>query len=53
MQKKLYTAASVVKSPKSAINDGEYSSVTRDTGIKAFLASLASYAETIAAIQED
>lgn len=53
MQKNLYTAASVVKSPRSAITDGEYSSVSRDTGIKAFLASLASHVETIAAIQED
>ncbi|MCV6625668.1 MAG: PaeR7I family type II restriction endonuclease, partial [Cellvibrionaceae bacterium] len=53
MQKKLYTAASVVKSPRSAIKDGEYSAVTRETGIKAFLASLASHVETIAAIQED
>lgn len=53
MQKNLYTAASVVKSPRSAIKDGEYSAVTRETGIKAFLASLASHVETIAAIQED
>lgn len=53
MQKNLYTAASVVKSPRTAIKDGAYSAVTRETGIKAFLASLASHVETIAAIQED
>ena len=50
MQKKLYTAASVIKSPRAAIDDGTYSDVSRDTGIKAFLASLASHVETIAAI---
>lgn len=53
MQKNLYTAASVIKSPRSAIEDGEYSAVSRDTSIKAFLASLASHVETIAAIRED
>lgn len=53
MQKRLYTAASVIPSPRSAINDGAYSEVSRDTSIKAFLASLASHVETIAAIQSD
>ncbi len=53
MQKNLYTAASVVMSPRSAIKDGEYSSITRESGIKAFIASLASHVETIAAIRED
>ena len=53
MQKSLYTAASVIKSPRSAIGNGEYGAVSRDTSIKAFLASLASHVETIAAIQED
>jgi hypothetical protein len=53
MQKNLYTAASVVKSPRSDINDGAYSNVSRDTSIKAFLASLASHVETIAAIETD
>ncbi len=53
MQKHLYTAASVVKSPRTAINDGEHSSVSRETSIKAFLASLASHVETIATIQND
>ncbi|MEN8263193.1 MAG: PaeR7I family type II restriction endonuclease [Nitrospirota bacterium] len=53
MQKNLYTAASVVQSPRSAINDGAYSNVSRDTSIKAFLASLASHVETIAAIESD
>lgn len=53
MQKNLYTAASVIKSPRSGINDGEYSAVSRDTSIKAFLASLASHTETIAAIEND
>lgn len=53
MQKNLYTAASVIKSPRSAIKDGEFSAVTRETSIKAFLAALASHAETIAVIQEE
>lgn len=52
MQKKLYMAASVIKSPRSAIKNGEYGSVSRETSIKAFLASLASHVETIAAIKE-
>ncbi len=53
MQKNLYTAASVIMSPRSAINDGEYSFKTRETSIKAFIASLASHVETVAAIRED
>lgn len=53
MQKNLYTAASVIKTPRSAIENGEYEAVSRDTSIKAFLASLASHVGTIAAIQED
>ncbi|MPX91408.1 PaeR7I family type II restriction endonuclease [Salinivibrio sp. VYel1] len=53
MQKNLYTAASVIKSPRSAIESGDYSAITRETSIKAFLASLASHAETIAAIKTD
>lgn len=53
MQKNLYTAASVITTPRSAIANGQYSAVTRETSIKAFLASLASYTETVAAIQED
>lgn len=53
MQKNLYTAASVLKTPRTAINDGEFGSVSRDTSIKAFLVSLASHAETIAALEAD
>jgi len=53
MQKNLYTAASVIRTPRSAIKDGEFSNVSRDTGIKAFLAALASHVETIVAIEED
>jgi Restriction endonuclease XhoI len=53
MQKNLYTAASVLRTPRSAINDGAFSSVSRDTSIKAFLVSLASHTETIAAIEAD
>ncbi len=53
MQKKLYSSASVIKSPRSAIENGKYGNVSRETSIKAFLASLASHVETIAAIQED
>lgn len=53
MQKRLYTAACVVKSPRTAINDGSFSSVSKDTSIKAFLASLASHIEIIALIEAD
>lgn len=53
MQKKLYTAASVIKTPRSAINDGAYDHVSRETSIKAFLASLAAHVETVAAIEND
>ncbi len=53
MQKNLYTAAAVIKSPRSAIQNGEYSSVSLETSIKAFLAALAGHIETIAAIQEN
>jgi len=53
MQKNLYTAASVIKAPRSGINDGEYFNVSKDTSIKAFLAALASHAETISAIEAD
>ena len=35
MQKNLYTAAAIIKSPRSAIDTGEYDSVTRETSIKA------------------
>lgn len=51
MQKKLYTAAAVLKSPRTAIEDGEFSSVSRDTSIMAFLTSLASHIETTAIIE--
>ncbi len=53
MQKNLYPATSVMKSPRTAINYGEYGAVSRDTSIKAFLASLASHVETIAIIKEE
>lgn len=53
MQKRLYSAAAVIRSPRSAINTGEHSAVSRDTSIKSLLASLASHAETIAAINSD
>jgi len=52
MQKNLYTAASVIQSPRTAIDDGNYSDVSKDTSVKAFLAALASHAETISAIEE-
>ena len=44
MQKQLYTAACVIKSPRTAINDGDYGYASKETSIKAFLASLASHA---------
>lgn len=51
MQKRLYTAAAVIKSPRSAITTGEFQDVSPQTSIKAFLAALASHVATIAAIQ--
>jgi hypothetical protein len=51
MQKNLYTAAAVIQSPRSAIHDGEYSNVSADTSIKAFLAALASHVEIISIIE--
>ena len=53
MQKQLYTAASVIKSPQTGIVDGQYGDLSRDTSIRAFLISLASHVETIAAISRD
>ena len=52
MQKQLYTAASVIISPKTGVTSGEYGDISRDTSIRAFLISLASHVETIAAIDE-
>lgn len=53
MQKNLYTAASVITSPRSAIKNGQYGTITRETGIKAFLVLLASHVEAFATIQAD
>jgi hypothetical protein len=53
MQKHLYTAACVIKTPRSAIKDGAFANLSPETSIKAFLASLAGHAGTIAAIVND
>ncbi len=51
MQKNLYTSAAVVTTPRSAIQDGCFGAVTQETGIMAFMSTLASHIENIATIQ--
>lgn len=50
MHKDLYNAACVIKSPQSAIDDGYYSDVSKETSIKMFLAQLAAHVSTIATL---
>lgn len=52
MQKQLYSATSVIKTPRSAIDNGSYNGVSPDTNIGSFLASFAGYIESIAAMQD-
>lgn len=52
VQKQLYTSACVIKSPRTAINDGSYSKVSAETSIIVFLAELAAYISKVAALQD-
>ena len=52
-QQELADKTGVTRQTMVAIENGKYGSASRETSIKAFLASLASHVETIAAIQED
>lgn len=43
MQEQLYTAASIIVSPRSAIDTGEYSEMSDMTGLRTFLSELAGH----------
>jgi len=43
MQEQLYTAASVITSPRTAINDGQYTEVHEMTGLRTLFTSLAGH----------
>ena len=49
MQEQLYTAASVIVSPRSAIDTGEYSEMSNMTGLRTFLSVLAGHVAAEAA----
>jgi hypothetical protein len=49
MQEGLYTAASTLLTPRSAITTGEYSELSNVTGLKSFVAALAGHIATTAA----
>ena len=46
IQEILYTSASVIMSLRSAVDDGDYAEMSDITGLRAFVAGLASYAAT-------
>jgi hypothetical protein len=53
MQKKLYTAASVVTAKRCPTpTEDVFSRISKETGVKAFLASLAAHIEKVVAIKE-
>jgi len=43
MQEQLYTSASIITSPRTAVNDGHFSEISKMTGIKTFVTSLAGH----------
>ena len=49
MQEQLYTAASIIVSPRSAIDTGEYSEMSEMTGLRTFLSELAGHVAAEAA----
>jgi len=49
IQEQLYTAASVLATPRTAAASGEYLEMSKMTGLRAFLAALAGHCETEAA----
>jgi type II restriction enzyme len=51
IQEQLYTTASVIASPRTAVTSGEYAELSDMTGLKAFVASLAGHCAAEAARQ--
>ena len=49
VQDQLYTSATVILSPRSAINDGQYSELSELTGVKTFVTTLAAHVAAAAA----
>jgi hypothetical protein len=49
VQEQLYTSATVILSPRSAITDGAYSEISELTGVKTFVTALAGHIATAAA----
>ncbi|MDE2953220.1 MAG: restriction endonuclease, partial [Gemmatimonadota bacterium] len=49
MQEHLYTAASLIVSPRSAVETGEYSEMSDITGLKIFASALAGHVAAEAA----
>lgn len=43
IQEKLYSSASIISTPKSAVKDGQYSELDAMTGLKSFVSSLAAH----------
>ncbi len=49
MKEQLYTCATLLASPRSAVADGEFSELSRVTGLRSFVASLAGHVASSAA----
>lgn len=49
VQEQLYTTASVLLSPRSAVNSGEYTELSKLTSLKTFVATLAGHVAAEAA----
>jgi type II restriction enzyme len=49
IQEQLYTTASIITSPRTAVQSGEYAELSEMTGLKAFVASLAGHCAAEAA----
>jgi len=49
VQEQLYTTASIITSPRAAVNSGEYSDLSGMTSLKTFVTSLAGHVATEAA----
>lgn len=51
IQEQLYTTASIITSPRTAVTSGEYAELSEMTGLKAFVAALAGHCAAEAAKQ--
>ena len=49
IKEQLYTSASVIATPRTAIRDGAYSELSSMTGLRSFFASFAGHIATVAA----